>query len=149
MKMTGDPGLPGLPPLPPSGMRSGVATRPGVPGHGSRNPFKDNQGVAGGPGGREPAPWTLWMTSTGLAPLNPDGLLPQVVEGRDGPMHLPEVAAGMTSMIPGICHIPETPTITTTSGLGIGVLTPGPVSDPAIPGMLASGHGTLSMTGDS
>lgn len=66
-------------------------------------------------------------------------------------MHHPEVAAGMTStipVIPGICHIPETPTIMTTSGLGIGGLTPGPASDPAIPAMLTSGHGTLSMTGD-
>lgn len=62
MKMTGDPGLPELLPLPPSGMRSGVATPPGVPGHGSRNPFKNHQGVVGGPGGREPALWMLWMT---------------------------------------------------------------------------------------
>lgn len=91
------------------------------------------------------------MTSTGLPPLNQDGLLPQVVDGEDGPMHLQEVAAGMTSMTPttlGTCHIPETPTITTISGLGIHVLTPDPVSDPEILGMLASGHGTLSMMGD-
>lgn len=92
------------------------------------------------------------MTSTGLAPLNQDGLLPQVVDGEDGPMHLREVAVGMTSMTPtilGTCHIPEIPTIMTISGLGIHVLTPDPDSDPAILlGMLASGHGTLSMMGD-
>lgn len=90
------------------------------------------------------------MTSTGLAPLNLDGLLPQVVDGEDGPMHLPEVAAGMTSMTPmilGTFHIPEIPTIMTTSSLGIHVVTPDPVSDPEILGMLASGPGTLSMMG--
>ena len=67
-------------------------------------------------------------------------------------MHLPEVAAGMTFMtltILGTYHIPEIPTIMTTSGLGTGVRTPDPIRDPGILGMPAPGPGTLSMTDDS
>lgn len=67
-------------------------------------------------------------------------------------MHLPEVAAGMTSMTPtnlGTCHIPEIPTIMTTSGLGTGVRTPDLIRDPGILGMLLPGPGTLSMMDDS
>lgn len=155
MKMTGDLGLPGVLPSRPSEMRSGIgiATPLGVLGGGSRNPFKNTQGVAGCPGDLGPALWMLWMISTGLAPPNREGLLPQVMGGEDGPTGLPEVEAGMTSttpVIPGTCHVPEIPTIMMTSGPGTGLLTSDPVtSDPGIPGMLAPGPGTLSTTGDS
>lgn len=67
-------------------------------------------------------------------------------------MHLPEVAAGMTSMTPtilGTCHIPEIPTIMMTSGLGTSVQTPDPIKDPGILGMLAPGPWTLGMMDDS
>lgn len=65
-------------------------------------------------------------------------------QGADGQKDRPEE----TRTILGTCHIPEIPTIMTTSGLEIHVLTPDPVSDPEILGMLASGQGTLSMMGD-
>lgn len=150
-KMTGDLGLPGFLPFPQSGMRSGVTTHLGVPGCGSRNPSENSQGVAGDPGGPGPALWMPWMISTGPAPPNPEDLLPRVMGGEAGPTHLPEVAAGTTSMTPttlGTRHIPEIPTITMTRGPGTAVLTPDPIRGPGILGMPAPGLGTLITTGD-